>query len=151
MIMASFRGCWFDILLFSRNIRKNEFILFQPFQKVRSTESHLRWYFQKCITNCLVIPIQERFHWFSAAIFEESKVITVFDSLYKRKKVKVFSQLLQIAKMFTTAKKILFKKEEWILIQPQDIFKRPTEAIVVLLLSFTCISYWESENTGCLW
>ena len=72
---------------------------------------------------CLVIPIYERFHWFSA-MFVESKIITVFDSLYKRKKVKLFSQLLQTAKMFTTAKKYLFKKEDWLLIQPQDIFKQ---------------------------
>ena len=68
-------------------------------------------------TDCLVIPIHERFHWFSAAIFVESKIITVFDSLYKKKKVKVFSQLLQITKMFTRAKKFLFKKEDWLLIQ----------------------------------
>ena len=52
---------------------------------------------------CLVIPIYERFHWFSA-IFAELKIITVFDSLYKRKKVELFSQLLQTAKIFTTAK-----------------------------------------------
>ena len=68
-------------------------------------------------TDCLVIPIHERCHWFSAAIFIKSKIITVFDSLYKRKKVKVFSQLLQIATLFTTAKKFLFKKEDWLLIQ----------------------------------
>ena len=63
-------------------------------------------------TDCLVIPIHQRFHWISAAIFVESKIITVFDYFYKRKKVKVFSQLLKIAKTFTTDKKMLFKKED---------------------------------------
>ena len=64
-------------------------------------------------TDCLVIPIHERFHWFSAAIFVEPQIITGFDSLYKRKKVKAFSQLLKIAKTFSTAEKFLFKKEDW--------------------------------------
>ena len=108
---------------FQKKTNSYSFNLFKKFEQEKVTYDDI---FKNVLTDtgCLVIPIHERFHWFSAAIFVESKIITVFYSLYKRKKVKVYSQLIQIAKIFTTVKKFLFKKEDWLLIQPQNIFKQ---------------------------